>query len=274
MKAIEPNAGESRDKMDQPSFPPDRMRKLLLALKVSLGPGTGAPLSFEDWGRWVGRPANTLASWCGDGQAYQMQALLASLERLPESERHLMLDAACRLYPTLHHRRLAHDFVAVSSLAALLRQPCGLTAVQGGLDHARTFLLTAMGHSFHEFGPSGALVAGIDSHRPDTFVPVGGLSYLNNPLTPTEIARQTLQAWPTVRSATDGLVLLNGVWSKAPELQPQIADLARRAHVVVPDPAIFPLKSLFKPPPPPLHLVAVSPARECPEWLHVEVQAP
>ncbi|HXP61252.1 MAG TPA: hypothetical protein VN829_12220 [Dongiaceae bacterium] len=53
-----------------------------------------------------------------------------------------------------------------------------------------------------------------------------------------------------------------------------MADLARRAHVIVADPAIFPLKSLFKTPPPRLHLVAVSPARECPEWLHVEVQVP
>ena len=105
-------------------------------------------------------------------------------------------------------------------------------------------------------------------------MPVAGLSYLNNPLTQTEIARQILQAWPAVRSATDGLVLLNGVWSKAPELQPQIADLARRAHVVVADPAILPVKSLFNTPPPPVRLVTVSPARECPEWLHVEVQAP
>jgi hypothetical protein len=76
------------------------------------------------------------------------------------------------------------------------------------------------------------------------------------------------------RAATGGLVLLNGVWSKAPELQPQIANLARRTHVMVADPAIFPFKSLFEMSPPTVHLVTVSPARECPEWLHVEVQVP
>jgi hypothetical protein len=274
MELIESKTGEPGDETDQTPFPPERVRKLLLALKVSLGRGRGAPLSFEDWGELVARPGNTLSSWCADGRASQLQALLASLERLPEPERQQLIEEACRPYPTLRHRRLAHDFVVVSNLAALLRQASGLTAIQGSQDHLRTFLLTALGHSFPEFGASGAPVAGLDVHRPDFFVPVVGLVYLNGPLTPTETARQILRAWPTVRSATDGLVLLNGIWSKAPELQPQIVDLAHRAHVIVADPVVFPLKPSSKMLPSPLHLLTVSPARECPEWLHVEVQAP
>jgi hypothetical protein len=272
MQMITSKTTEPRDKPDQPCFPLDRIKKLLLALKVSLG--RGSPMSFEDWSQFVGRPGNTLSSWCADGQAYQVQALLASLERLPESERHHLIDEACRLHPTLLHRRLAHDFLAVSSLAALLLQRSGLTAIQGGLDHARTFLATALGHSFHEFGASGVLVTGIDVHRPDTFVPVVGVSYLFESLHPTKIADQIRQAWPAVRGAKARLVLLNGVWSKTRDLHREIIDLARRAHVIVADQVIFPPEQIVETLPCPLHLVTVTPARECPEWLRVEIQAP
>jgi hypothetical protein len=273
METIESKTGVPEEKADQISFPSGRIKKLLMALKVSLGRRAGNPLSFEDWGRIVGRPGNTLSSWCADGQAYQVQALLASLERLPDLERHQLIDEACRPHPTLCHRRLAHDFVAVSNLATLLRQPTGLTAIQGGHDHLRTFLLTAMGHSFQEFGLNGALVTGLDVHRPDTFVPVAGLTYLHNPFRPTETARQILQAWPTIRGVKAGLVLLNGILGQAPDLQPQVFDLARRAHVVVADQVIFPPKQSSHAVPSPAHLVTISPARECPEWLRVEVQA-
>lgn len=272
METIESRTGELANNTDDAFFPPTRIKKLLLALKVSLSRGAGAPLSFEDWGKLVGRPGNTLSSWCADGRAYQLQALLASLERLSELERHQLIEEACREHPTLRHRRLAHDFLAVSNLSALLRQPAGLTVIQGGHDHHRTFLLSALGHSFDELGPSGAIVAGLDVHRPDTFVPVVGLSYLHHPLCPTETMRQILQTWPTVRVAK-GLVLLNGVWSKAPGLQPQILDLARRAHVIVADQVIFAPKQPIGILPSPAHLVTVSPARECPEWLRVEVHA-
>ena len=274
MEIIESTTAKPGDETYHAPFPAGRVRRLLLALKVSLGRGKGSPLTFEDWGQLVSRPGNTLSSWCTDGQAYQVQALLASLERLPEPERHQLIEDACRPYPTLHHRRFAHDFVAVSNLASLLSQSCGFTAIQGGQDHLRTFLLTALGHSFHEFGAGGAAVSGLDVHRPDTFVPVVGVRYLHNPLASTETMRQILQAWPTIRNAGSGLILLNGVWSRTPELQPQVVDLARRAHVIVADQTIFPPKQPFTTLPSPVHLVTVSPARECPEWLRVEVQTP
>jgi hypothetical protein len=53
-----------------PPFPPERVRKLLLNLKSSLGREKGQPLSFEDWSPIAGRPSNTLASWCGSGEAH------------------------------------------------------------------------------------------------------------------------------------------------------------------------------------------------------------
>jgi hypothetical protein len=253
------------------AFPQNRVKRLLLALKASLGRGTGAPLTFDEWGEMVGRPGNTLASWCADGEAHQIQALLASLERLPKPDRHRMVEDACRLYATLRHKRLAHDFVAMSELAALLRQATGFTAIQGVMDHLRTFLLTALGNSFEGAGP----VAGIDAHRPDGFVPVVGVSY---PDDPRDAAGHVRRAWPDVRSTEASLILLNGVWSVAPELRPEILDLARRAHVVAADLTVLSLDLTVLPTgskaPLPVHLVTVSPARERPEWVRVEVRAP
>lgn len=251
----------------QPSFPQNRVKRLLLALKASLGRGTGASLTFDEWGEMVGRPGNTLASWCADGEAHQIQALLASLERLPKPDRHRMVDDACRLYATLRHRRLAHDFVAVGEMAALLRQATGFTAIHGAPGHMPEFLLTALGHSFQE---SGGAVAGLDFQRPNGFVPVVGVSYLCGPMTHQEASRRVHQAWPDVRSTKAGLILLSGVWSVAPELRPEIVDLGRRAHVVVADLAVLPTKLQL---PPPVHLITVSPARERPGRIRVGVQA-
>jgi len=90
-----------------PPFPPERVRKLLLNLKSSLGREEGQPLSFEDWSPIAGRPSNTLASWCDSGEAHQIQALLASLERLPEQARHQLLDEACRMALSRTCRRSA-----------------------------------------------------------------------------------------------------------------------------------------------------------------------
>ena len=103
-------------------------------------------------------------------------------------------------------------------------------------------------------------------------MPVIGLSYIDHPLCPAETARKILQTWPTIRGAKS-LVLLNGVWVRAPELQTQVLDLARRTHVIVADQVVFAPKQLFGALPSPVHLVTVSSARECPEWLRVEVQA-
>jgi hypothetical protein len=158
------------DQRDQPpaiSFPPERIIRLLLDLKVSLGHMQGQSLSYEGWAQLTGRPANTIASWCAGGAAHPLEVLLASMERLPERERHRLLDIACREFPTLLHPRLAHDFVACSRLATLLRQSAGLTFVQGGSEYIRTFVMSALGHSAGDPNMKRATVAGVDTHRPD-----------------------------------------------------------------------------------------------------------
>jgi hypothetical protein len=267
MQADAPNQPSS------PLFPAGRITRLLLDLKASLSQVEGQSLSYDEWAQIAGRPANTIASWCAGGAAHQLEVLLASMERLTAEERHRLIDRACRDYPTLRHPKLVHDFVACSHLATLLRQPSGLTFIQGAPEHMRTFLMNALGNSASSLELKKAAVAGVDIHQPDQFVPVIGLTYLGNLLRAGEIERQFKQLWPTVRATRARLVLLNDIWRRVPALQPEIMDLARTSHVVVADALALKPGDLAGRALAPTHLVAVSPAREQPAWIRVEIQA-
>ena len=176
-EGMESSQTNSQDARCQPvPFPPERVRKLLLNLKSSLGREEGQPLSFEDWSPIAGRPSNTLASWCDSGEAHQIQALLASLERLPEQAQHQLLDEACRIHPTLQHRRLGHGFLATSRLKEILRKPSGFTLIRGNPAHMRTFLLAALGNSFNQAHPGGKVVAGLDIQPAEFLAPVIGVT--------------------------------------------------------------------------------------------------
>jgi hypothetical protein len=264
---------EQPNSFSPPSFPGERIIKLLLDLKTLLGQAAGQPFSYEHWGQLTGRPPNTIASWSAGSAAHQLQVLLASLERLTPTQRQELIDAACRDYPTLGHPKLAHDFVACSYLATLLGQATGFTVVQGGPEHLRTFLVTALGHWFGLPNPNQVAVAGVDIHRPDTFVPVLGLVYLDNLLQGAQIQREVHRLWPSIRATGARLMLLNGIWRKVPELQPEIIAAARESHVVVAEALALKPVDLSNRVPGPTHLITVSPAREQPQWLHVDIQA-
>jgi hypothetical protein len=253
------------------TFPPERVRKLLVNLKTCLGWAEGQPLSFEDWSPIVCRPANTLASWCESGEAHQIQALLASLERLPEQVRHQLLDEACRIHPTLQHRRLGHDFLATSRLKEILGKPSGFTFIQGHPAHMRTFLLVALGNSFNQAHPGGKAVSGLDAQPAETLAPVLGVTYVADPLNASRVAKWITEAWLRVRASSARLFLFNGILSHAPEMQNEIAGCARRAHVIVANGVGLNLRDLGKGFPPPVHLISVSPSREVPEWIKVEI---
>lgn len=105
-KHMENGESEAQDSSrPAPPFPPERLRKLLLNLKSCLGWAEGQPLSIEDWSPMASRLANTLASWCESCEAHQLQALFASLECLPETMRHHLIDETCRTHPTASPNR-------------------------------------------------------------------------------------------------------------------------------------------------------------------------
>jgi hypothetical protein len=116
-------------------------------------------------------------------------------------------------------------------------------------------------------------VAGVDIHRPDHFVPIAGLKYLENPVRTGDIAREFTRAWPAICATSAWLILLNGIWQHVPDLHGEILDTARKANVIIADALSLKPGDLTSRVPAPAHLVTVSPAREQPEWIRVEIRA-
>jgi hypothetical protein len=226
-------------------------------------------VSFEDLEQLSGRPAGTIGSWFEGARMNQVEFLFALLERVPQRLRYELLDVTCRTQPTLQHPKLAHDPLAVSHLEVLLKQRAGFTAIHGGPEHARAFLLDALGNSSREVNAGQQLAVGAELHRVPAWATVPGVI----PLSPhAEIRPQVQRAWSKIEQADDGsLVLLGALWNQVPHLHSEILHLATRCHVVVADEFTKP-EELVRRVPGRVHVLTVAPAREQAEWIRVAVQ--
>jgi hypothetical protein len=94
-------------------------------------------------------------------------------------------------------------------MLTLLRQPQGLTIISGGTAAARTFVLTALGHTYPQLDRGHRTAGGLDLRQPDRIVPVEGMIYLRNPLTRDRLNEAVRQAWAEIRKSTSPLLLFN-----------------------------------------------------------------
>ena len=117
----------------------------------------------------------------------------------------------------------------------ILAKPQGLTLIRGKSDNVRSFMIHAMGHTFPQIDHKHRLPIGIDVHPPEKFVPVDGVIYLRSNQPRDYKTRPLDTAWPELRDSTAPLLLLNGVWSVAPEKHDHIVEWAGRRHVVLAD---------------------------------------
>ena len=193
-------------------------------------------------------------------------AFLTMLERLPEPRRRELINSYCRELPVIDHPRFAHDPLAVSALERLLFQRKGLTWIEGGTDYQRAFVLSALGHSFPRICGQKAVASGLDIFEPRKLVPVERVIYLNEAMPALEMRRLMVENWPVILASKAQLLLLNGVWSTAPELREEILRLSTMRHVVVtvaksPDSAL--LNGC---------IVTLSVARENSDWLRIAIR--
>jgi hypothetical protein len=250
-------------------FPAERIVRLLVGIKSAFGLTEGRVVSLEDLQALSGRPAGTIGSWFEGARMNQLEFLLALLERLPSRLRHDLLDAACRTHVTLHHPKLAHDALAVSRLGALLGNRAGFTLIQGAPEHARAFLLEALGNSSREVNLGQQPVLGVVLHQAALWTAVPGVIHLSPRI---DIRQQLQRAWPKIRQASDGaLILLGHVWNRIPQLHPEMFQLATRCHVAIADEPLKP-EDLVRRAPAPVHHLSVAPVREQPEWIRVTFQ--
>lgn len=194
----------------------------------------GHELTWKAFARLVGAPKSTIQDWTSEGVPEQITRFLCGIERLSEPRRVELLRSLCRDCPRLEHPRLAHDQTSVAAFRTALGQPAGLTFIIGPTDELRTFLITAAGNSAAALAPSRQ-VCGLDVHRPDGWVPVPGVVYFQDP-TDTAQIRGCIQAiWAAVENSAASLVLINGVWSVAPEMRQRIISCAEKRHVLIAD---------------------------------------
>jgi hypothetical protein len=241
-------------------------------LRNALAGERGYHMTLERLGRIIGRATSTTEHWLDVSSQPHVLAFICMLERLSDDGRARFLREFCRTFPTIMHPCLAQSPRTVADLLRLLCQPRGLTLVRGGTEASRTFLVTALGHSFSQVDRTHRRPAGADIHQPDRLVPIETLFYLRSPL-PSERVRHAIHTvWPEIQASTAPLLLFNGVWSSVPELRDEMLDWAQQRHVVVadsetPDPRQLAPKGIG-----PVHVLTLSLAPQN-AWIQVACQA-
>lgn len=207
---------------------------LLNSIRACLGDVAGQPLAYEDLAQITGRPTNTIADWFAGGSTHQLSALVCMLERLPPEIRHRIIDESCRIYPTIRHPRIAHDFHAIDALSTIIAKTTGLSVIQGQPEHLRTFVATALAHDCDRSAQEN-VISGVDVHGTAGFVPVAGVVYLETP-TAVRVRREAIErAWRNIRESGSRCILLNGVVSLMPELVPELLNMCKAVHVIIAD---------------------------------------
>lgn len=217
-----------------PAGTSDRAAKLLEAAWSAMEANELREVSQSELCRHLGIVPGTLINWTTKAtELHQIEAMMRLLERLPDGTRRGLLERFLRLHPTIESSRFAQEPGTVSRLRTLVRQSDGLTFIMGGTDDARTFVITALGHSFQRLYNREGAISGIDVHATDWFVPVFGVAYMAFAAERSKLLDKIMGAWPRPDHAA--ALLLNGVWSLLPEKQKEILGWSAHHHVFVAD---------------------------------------
>lgn len=230
------------------------LRRLQSALQ---GSNRNAP-TYLEMHEWTGVAEATLKDWFNGRGKPSAEFMMHLLERLPSEARARIIDDGCRSFPTLEHQRLKYDATVTSQLKTITGQKTGLSIIQGGTDESRTFLATALARFFLLRVERPNSLHGIDIHEPDWFVPVPGVHYLHNEFQPLRLRECVIRLWPTVINSTAQTILLNGIWSRLPELHKAIKEQTKRKHFIVSDPGPIKLSRRRSLAAPPANLISIS----------------
>lgn len=151
----------------------------------------------------------------------------------------------------------------------LLELPAGLTFVVGGAEMSRTFLVAALGHACQHRSGKHRPVAGIDLHRPDDFVPVSGIHYLDGSAGSNRVAKDATEILPKVLASSAPLLVFSGVWSLLPGWRRQILHCAQHKHVILAEagmPNLAEVKKLVRTP---INIMSVSATQRVTEGIRV-----
>lgn len=233
---VSPISPKHPDLLKPPAYPKaaNEVIRLMKKLLDRTERPAGRELQQKEFGELIGAARSTVHDWYHGELPRPMSHFLCAMERLSELHRMSLLRELCRDCPRLDHPRLAHDQKAISALKSLIPQSSGLTFVAGPNEDLRTFVITAIGNSAVRFLSLGD-VTGLDVHRPVLFVPVPSVVYFREAENFSRAKNLIEDLWPAIENSSAKLVLLNGVWTLAPNLRDKIQKLAYRTHVIVAD---------------------------------------
>ena len=140
----------------------------------------------------------------------------------------------CRILPTLDYVSFASEPAIVDHVRSLLNRPAGLIVITGQSDYARHFLLSAIGNSFSQQDAKHRPIAGLICKPPGRLVPLNRAFYLAADLSSEMALRKVNHLWPKIRDAAP-MLLLDGVWLRAPHKRAEILKLSLARHVVLAD---------------------------------------
>jgi hypothetical protein len=209
--------------------------QLLDDLHQRLNLSHGYVLKSNRLSELLGLPKSTFSNWSNHSRNRAVRVVIGLLERLTESEQHAFLRRHCRVLPSIEHGALAHEPTVVEQLRNLMRRKQGLTLINGKSEFSRTFVLSALGHSFPREDLEHQPASGIISESPGKLVPIEGVHYLRTGLATERIKFHFDRLWSKIQSSDSRLILLDGVWSRLPEKRASMLQLARTRHVLVAD---------------------------------------
>lgn len=205
-----------------------RANILIRRLWTALETREGRRFTNRELSEYLNISDSALSDWItGKTDLNQVEAVLKLCERLQQPKSTELFNQHLRVFPTLASPELAHDPAIIDSLRSLLARPKGLTVIVGGNATQRTFLLTAVGHSYLDERGTPRSLAGWDAHAASWFVPLPGLLYLAG----ARCAPQALR----VNGLPQCLLLSNGLWSRFSQHRVHLSRCALTQHVIVAD---------------------------------------
>lgn len=242
-----------------PAYPFDA-RVLFRELRFRLSAEHGESIGYERLGQLIGKPKSTAYHWFDLFDHPHVLAFMCLIERLSPEQRQVFIESHCRALPSLEHPSIGHAPGKVGMLSELLLQTRGLTLIVGGADTMRTFLVTALAHTYRRIRMKAKDPLGIDLHRPFDFVPAESLTYCapGDALGAKELTERLL---PRLLTSKERLLIFNGVWSTLPEVRHDLLRCCGRNHVVLVEAGFPNLRALQSTVSAPLTLVTVSAAK-------------
>lgn len=276
-KAIKHNSMQkNKNKLEFPELTfgpayPHAGTDIFTRVRAALTDFVGFQPSYPRLAEMIGFGGSKTHYWFNVFRHPHVIAFLCLLERLPDRKRAEILSSLCRELPTLDHVRMIVDPVAMSNLEDLLDSPSGLVVVRGGTDFERVFVATAIGAAFQNGNPKRA-VAGLDVFPPKKWVPLEGVFYAKQALSPAKRREVLCGAWPSIQASRAQLFVFNGIWAVAAELQQEILNLANKNLVVITCDSDSDAKKIATLLLPPTHVVAIQCTGDKAQLIRIRVE--